>query len=65
MNNRLTDLENQPYTGNEVVNRLVSWSDDNIPVREIASMIIEEYKRVQAALKSYQTRSGGGDVERQ
>lgn len=62
---RLTDLENQPYTGNEVVNRLVSWSDDNIPVREIASMIIEEYKRVQAALKSYQTRSGGGDVERQ
>jgi len=63
--NRLTDLENQPYTGNEVVNRLVSWSDDNIPVREIASMIIEEYKRVQAALKSYQTRSGGGDVERQ
>lgn len=57
---RLTDLDNQPYTGNEVVGRLVSWSDDNIPVREITPMLIEEYKRVRAALQTYQSRGSGG-----
>jgi hypothetical protein len=61
---RLTDLANQPYTGNEVVSRLVTWSDENVPVREIAPMIIEEFQRVKMALQAYLTR-GSGDRDRQ
>ncbi len=63
--NRLTKLNDEPYTGKEVVNRLVSWSDDNIPVREIAPMIIEEYKRIRNALQNYQMHGGSAGGERQ
>jgi hypothetical protein len=62
---RLKEQDAQPYTGDEVVGRLVSWTDDSIPVREIAPMIIAEYDRVKAALLRYQGRGTGGDLERQ
>jgi hypothetical protein len=50
---RYRDLANKPYDGTEVVNRLVSWSDDSIPVREITYLLIEEFERVKSALKTY------------
>ena len=62
---RLTKMNSEPYTGNELVNRLVSWSDDNIPVREIAPMIIEEYDRIRSALQAYQINDGRTGGERQ
>jgi hypothetical protein len=62
---RLTKLNSEPYTGNELVNRLVSWSDDSIPVREIAPMIIEEYERIRSALQAYQVNDGRTGGERQ
>ena len=62
---RLGELDALPYTGNEVVGRLVSWTDDSIPVREIAPMIVAEYARVKKALLRYQSRGTGDDIERQ
>jgi hypothetical protein len=55
----LRSLESQPYTGEEVVGRLVSWTDDSIPVREIAFLIIREYESMVRVLEKFRAGESG------
>lgn len=59
----LRELEAKPFDGSETVNRLVSWTDDTVPVREIADLLIDEYERVGRSLNEYRDPNvGGGDI---
>ena len=58
----LKTLDGKPFDGSETVNRLVTWDDDSVPVREIADLLIEEYERVEKAIKSYTEPGVGKDI---
>lgn len=46
----LEEIDARPYTGDERVRLQVTWDDDSSPVREIASLMLEEYQTVLNAL---------------
>jgi hypothetical protein len=58
----LKALDAKPFDGSETVNRLVTWVDDSVPVREIADLLIEEYERVEQAIKNYREPGIGREI---